>query len=130
MASERAPMAPDHSKRRNTQEVSPHMRCAQVSKESTPSVECVALRVLIANGANVGRTIARTIPAGRTSCPGRPRTRSVPSSAPCARATGFPLDDLTFIVTHFLPHLNRDAVYRILKAEGLGRLPPAQPHKR
>ena len=25
------------------------------------------------------------------------------------RATGFPLDDLTFIVTHFLPHLNRDA---------------------
>src|SRR3954470_9679727 len=41
------------------------------------------------------------------------------------RATGFPLDDLTFVVTHFLPHLNRDAVYRILKAEGLGRLPPA-----
>jgi transposase len=42
------------------------------------------------------------------------------------RSTGFPLDDLTFVVTHFLPHLNRDAVYRILKAEGLGRLPPAQ----
>src|SRR4051812_1174472 len=41
------------------------------------------------------------------------------------RATGFPLDNLTFVVTHFLPHLNRDAVYRILKAEGLGRLPPA-----
>jgi transposase len=32
------------------------------------------------------------------------------------RATGFPLDDLTFILTHFLPHLNRDAVDRILKA--------------
>jgi transposase InsO family protein len=46
------------------------------------------------------------------------------------RATGFPLDDLTFVVTHFLPHLNRDAVYRILKAEGLGRLPPAQQTKR
>lgn len=46
------------------------------------------------------------------------------------RATGFPLDDLTFVVTHFLPHLNRDAVYRILRAEGLGRLPPAsQPHR-
>jgi transposase InsO family protein len=45
------------------------------------------------------------------------------------QATGFPLDDLTFIVTHFLPHLNRDAVYRILKAEGLGRLPPAQRRK-
>jgi transposase InsO family protein len=41
------------------------------------------------------------------------------------RATGFPLDDITFIVAHFLPHLNRDAVYRILKAEGLNRLPPA-----
>jgi transposase InsO family protein len=40
------------------------------------------------------------------------------------RATGFPLDDLTFVLTHFLPHLNRDAVYRILRAEGLGRLPP------
>ncbi len=38
------------------------------------------------------------------------------------RATGFPLDDLTFVVSHFLPHLNRDAVYRILKAEGLNRL--------
>ena len=32
------------------------------------------------------------------------------------RATGFPLDDLTFVVTHFLPHLNRHAIYRILKA--------------
>ena len=41
------------------------------------------------------------------------------------RATGFPLDDLTFGVTPFLPHLNPDSVYRILKAEGLGRLPPA-----
>src|SRR5829696_3919071 len=39
------------------------------------------------------------------------------------RSTGFPLDDLTFVVTHFLPHLNRDVVYRILKAEGLNRLP-------
>jgi transposase len=46
------------------------------------------------------------------------------------RSTGFPLDDLTFIVTHFLPHLNRDAVYRILKAEGLGRLPPGQQRQR
>ena len=46
------------------------------------------------------------------------------------RATGFPLDDLTFIVTHFLPHLNRDAVYRILKAAGLGRLPPASRPRR
>jgi len=27
------------------------------------------------------------------------------------RATGFPLDDLTFVITHFLPHLNRHAIY-------------------
>ena len=26
------------------------------------------------------------------------------------RVTGFPLDDLTFILSHLLPHLNRDAV--------------------
>src|SRR3982751_6480111 len=44
------------------------------------------------------------------------------------RATGFPLDDLTFVVRHFLPHLDRDNVYRILKAEGLSRRPaPAAP---
>jgi transposase InsO family protein len=40
------------------------------------------------------------------------------------RATRFPLDDLTFTLRHFLPNLNRDSIYRILKAEGLGRLPP------
>ena len=42
------------------------------------------------------------------------------------RATGFPLDDLTFVIRHFLPHLDRDNVYRILRAEGLSRLPPAE----
>ncbi|WP_370643374.1 DDE-type integrase/transposase/recombinase [Roseomonas cutis] len=43
------------------------------------------------------------------------------------RATHFALDDLTFVVTHFLPHLNRDSVWRILKAEGISRrpLPPS-----
>ena len=46
------------------------------------------------------------------------------------RATGFPLDDLTFVVAHFLPHLDRDNVYRILKAEGLSRRPaPAAPER-
>src|SRR4051794_18681391 len=46
------------------------------------------------------------------------------------RATGFPLDDLTFVVRHFLPHLGRDNVYRILKAEGLNRRPvPTKPEK-
>jgi transposase len=34
------------------------------------------------------------------------------------RATNFALDDLTFVVAHFLPHLNRDSVWRILRAEG------------
>ncbi|MFC0386803.1 DDE-type integrase/transposase/recombinase [Muricoccus vinaceus] len=42
------------------------------------------------------------------------------------RATNFSLDDLTFVVTHFLPHLNRDSIWRILRAEGLSRRrPPA-----
>jgi transposase InsO family protein len=44
------------------------------------------------------------------------------------RATGFPLDDLAFVVRHFLPHLDRDNVHRILKAAGLSRRPaPAAP---
>ena len=37
------------------------------------------------------------------------------------RATTFPLDDLTFVVTPLLPHLSRDSIWRILKAEGLDR---------
>ncbi len=46
------------------------------------------------------------------------------------RATGFPLDDLTFVVAHFLPHLGRDNVYRILRAEGLSRRPaPPAPER-
>lgn len=48
------------------------------------------------------------------------------------RMTGFALDDLTFTVCHFFPHLNRDSIYRILKGEGLHRLPrpsPTTPHK-
>ena len=40
------------------------------------------------------------------------------------RATGFPLYDLTFVLRHFLPHLNRDSSYRVLKSEGLNRRPP------
>ncbi len=39
------------------------------------------------------------------------------------RATNFALDDLAFVVGHFLPHLNRHNVWRILKAEGLNRRP-------
>ena len=41
------------------------------------------------------------------------------------RATHFALDDLTFVVAHFLPHLDRDNVYRILRAAGLSRRPAA-----
>src|SRR3569832_601580 len=45
------------------------------------------------------------------------------------RVTNFALDDLTFVMTHFLPPLNRDSIWRILKAEGLNRRPkPASPH--
>ena len=47
---------------------------------------------------------------------------------PC-QATNFALDDLgetaglrqAFVVTHFLPHLNRDSIWHILRAEGLSR---------
>src|SRR5918998_5360991 len=52
-------------------------------------------------------------------------------AAVCAlrRSTNFALDDLTFVVAHFLPHLNRDSVWRILRAEGLGRRPPPSPDR-
>jgi Integrase core domain len=39
------------------------------------------------------------------------------------RTTNFALDDLTFVVAHFLPHRNRDSIWRILKAEALNRRP-------
>src|ERR671916_1301960 len=40
------------------------------------------------------------------------------------RATNFALADLTFVAAHFLPHLNRDSVWRILRADGISRRPP------
>jgi Integrase core domain len=49
------------------------------------------------------------------------------------RSTRFPLDDLVFVIQHFLPHLSRDCIYRVLKAEGLNRLadlPPLYPDPR
>ena len=78
-----------------------------------------------ASGASAGPADCQDRSAGRTSCPGRRARRSAPSSAPCAappasRSTTSPSSS-----RHFLPHLNRDDVYRILKAEGLSRLPPA-----
>jgi hypothetical protein len=42
------------------------------------------------------------------------------------QSTNFPLDDLTFVIMNFLPHLNRDSIWRILRREGLNRRrPPA-----
>ncbi len=49
------------------------------------------------------------------------------------RATRFALDDLTFALQHFLPHLNRHSIWRILRAEGLHRrsdLPPLYPEEK
>ncbi len=40
------------------------------------------------------------------------------------RAAEVPFGDLTFVVTRFLPHLNRDGIWRILEAEGLNRRRP------
>jgi hypothetical protein len=41
------------------------------------------------------------------------------------QSTNFPLDDLTFVM-NFLPHLNRDSIWRILRRVGLNRRrPPA-----
>src|SRR4051812_12292087 len=44
------------------------------------------------------------------------------------RITNFALDDLTFVITHFLPPLNRDSIWRILKAEDLNRRPHPVSH--
>ncbi|MCB4805519.1 integrase core domain-containing protein [Methylobacterium brachiatum] len=70
-------------------------------------------------------TQARNIPAVRAEI-----ARSHDSSGVLAKrygvSTGFRLDALTFVVSHFPSHLNRDASYRILRVESLNRLPPAE----
>ena len=38
-------------------------------------------------------------------------------------ATNLALDDLAFVLRHFLPHLNRDSTWRILRSEGLNPRP-------
>jgi transposase InsO family protein len=108
---------------------------------TTPAVRAAIARSAEPTGALAQRygvsteTIRKWRKRGATDCRDRSsRPRKLPWKASeeeravvCAlrRATGFPLDDLTFVVAHFLPHLNRDAVYRILRAAGLGRQPPA-----
>lgn len=64
-------------------------------------------------------------------CPSRPhhlarRMNEAERAIICAvrRVTGFALDDFTFVLRHFLPHLNGDSVYRMLKPEGLNRRLP------
>src|SRR4028118_1988609 len=111
-----------HAKARTT----PSVR-AEIARSSEPS-GVLAKRFSVST-----ETIRKWRKRGPTDCQDRSaRPHKLPWKASeeeraivCAlrRSTGFPLDDLTFVVTHFLPHLNRDAVYRILKAEGLNRLP-------
>src|SRR3954470_21873542 len=97
---------------------------------ATPRRAC-ACATCVHPGLNRSHQKLLSLSSSSPSCGSRPLTGclSEPGSA-ARRATGFPLDDLTFVVTHFLPHLNRDAVYRILKAEGLGRPPPADRPRR
>ena len=79
-------------------------------------------------------TIRKWRKRGPADCLDRPATphklpwkandeeRAVVCALRCA--TNFALDDPTFVVTHFLPHLNRDSIWRILRAEGLNRRAP------
>lgn len=117
------------------------MHAIHPNARTTPTVRAEIARSRESSGILAQRygvsseTIRKWRKRGAADCQDRSaRPRNLPWKANdeeraivCAlrRATGFPLDDLTFIVAHFLPHLNRHSVYRILKAEGLGRLPPA-----
>src|SRR5918998_30319 len=115
------------------------MHAVHPNARTTPAVRTESARSAAPTGVRARRygVSTETIRKGRQRGPADCRDRSArphklawkaseeERAIVCAlrRATGFPLDDLTFVVTHFLPHLNRDAVYRILKAESLNRLP-------
>src|SRR3954451_17114928 len=100
---------------------------AEIARSGEPSGE-LAARFGVST-----ETVREWRKRGAADCRDRPsRPRKLPWKASeeeravvCAlrRATAFPLDDLTFVVRHFLPQLGRDNVYRILKAEGLSRRP-------
>src|SRR5690242_15444553 len=111
---------------------------------TTPAVRAKIARSAEPTGVLAGRygVSTETVRKGRKRGPAECRDRSSrPRKLPwkaseaeravvCAlrRATGFPLDDSTFVVRHFLPHLGRDNVYRIRKAAGLSRRPaPTKP---
>ncbi len=96
---------------------------AEIARSSEPSgtvAQCYGISA---------ETVRKWRKRGAADCFDRPaRPRRLPWKATeeeraivCAlrRATNFPLDDLTFVVCHFPPHLNRDSIWRILKAEGL-----------
>ena len=126
------------------------MHAIHPNARTTPAVRTEIARSAAPTGVRARRygVSTETIRKGRQRGPEDGQDRSArPPKLPwkasaeeraivCAlrRSTGFPLDDLTFGVTPFLPHLNRDAVSRILKAEGLNRRPPSdqarKPHSR
>jgi transposase InsO family protein len=87
-----------------------------------------------ASGASAARRTASTAPPGRThKLPWRATEEERAIVCTVRRATRFALDDLTFALRRFLPHLNRHSVWRILRAEGLHRLsdlPPLHPDGR
>jgi transposase InsO family protein len=101
---------------------------AEIARSTEPSV------VLAQRYSASTETIRKWRKRGPADCLDRPATpHKLPWTANdeeravvCAlrRATSFALDDLTFVVTHFLPHLNRDSIWRILRAEGLNRQAP------
>ncbi|ANQ41847.1 integrase [Gluconobacter oxydans] len=100
---------------------------AEIARSTEPT-SVVARRYGISD-----ETVRKWRKRGEQACqdrPGRPkrlpwRVTEEERAIICAvrRATGFPLDDLTFVLRHFLPHLNRDNIYRVLRAEGLNRRP-------
>ena len=107
----------------------PAMRVEIAARSSAPARWQAASACppgLSARGASAGRPTARTAPRVLTSCRGRRARKSAPSACALRRATGVRLDDLTFVVSHALPHLHRDAVRRIPKADGLNRLLPSE----
>lgn len=83
-----------------------------------------------ANGACAALPIIRIARRDPTRCPGKPARKSGRFCARCAS----PLASRSMISSSSsripCPTLNQDAVYRILKAEGLNRLPPAEQTRR
>ena len=102
------------------------MHAVPPNARTTPAVRAEIARSAAPTGVRARRygVSTETIRKGRQRGPADCRDRSArphklawkaseeERAIVCAlrRATGFPLDDLSFVVAHFLPHLNRDAV--------------------